>query len=96
MARIDAQLRLQRDRIGAEVRDMLGPVGSGGARPPKRRTKYAPPARSKSLSAKKFALGDSTLFVVNLREQATFGGAARDRCPRRLPASADDLSSWCW
>lgn len=78
MARIDAQLRLQRDRIGAEVRDMLSALSAAAERVRLAVDEVRTAREVEVAERERFALGDSTLFVVNLREQATFEAALRE------------------
>jgi cobalt-zinc-cadmium efflux system outer membrane protein len=78
MARIDAQLRLQRDRIGAEVRDMLSALAAASERVRFAAEEVRTAREVEAAERERFALGDSTLFVVNLREQATFEAALRE------------------
>lgn len=78
MARIDAQLRLQRDRIGTEVRDMLSALSAAAERVRLASEEVRTAREVENAERERFALGDSTLFVVNLREQATFEAALRE------------------
>lgn len=78
MQRIDAQLRLQRDRVGTEVRDMLSALAAAAERVRVAAEELQTSREVEAAERERFALGDSTLFVVNLREQATFEAALRE------------------
>lgn len=78
MQRIDAQLRLQRDRVGTELRDMLSALAAAAERVRVAADELSTSREVEAAERERFALGDSTLFVVNLREQATFEAALRE------------------
>ncbi|MBL9008612.1 MAG: TolC family protein [Myxococcales bacterium] len=78
MQRIDAQLRLQRDRVGTELRDMLSALAAAAERVRIATDELKTSREVEAAERERFALGDSTLFVVNLREQATFEAALRE------------------
>jgi len=78
MQRIDAQLRLQRDRVGTEIRDMLSALAAAAERVRVASEELQTSREVEAAERERFALGDSTLFVVNLREQATFEAALRE------------------
>ncbi len=78
MQRVDAQLRLQRDRVGTEVRDMLSALSAAAERVRMAAEELRTSREVEAAERERFALGDSTLFVVNLREQATFDAALRE------------------
>lgn len=78
MARVDAQLRLLRDRVGAEVRDVLSALSAAAERARMAAQEVATSRQVEAAEREKLRLGDSTLFVVNLREQATFEASLRE------------------
>lgn len=78
MARLDAQLRLQGDRILLELRDALSAMEAARLRTQAATAEVALAARVENAERERFTLGDSTLFVVNLREQATVEAQLRE------------------
>ncbi|MFO0572738.1 MAG: TolC family protein [Polyangia bacterium] len=91
MARLAVQERLLRDRIRAEVQDVLSVLQAS-----QRRAELAAEERLLALQVEtgertRYELGDSTLLFINLREQATAEAALRELdalldCQRALAA----------
>ncbi|MCS6900879.1 MAG: TolC family protein, partial [Myxococcales bacterium] len=78
LARNNAELRLMRDRIEAEVKDAMNAVDMAyrGVEVARRELELA--RRLEQAERQRFDLGGSSLLVVNLREQATFEAAQRE------------------
>ena len=75
--RLEAQLRLSRDRVTVEVRDAVSSVTAAATRIGAARREVELATELERLERKRFELGDSTLFFVNLREQATLEAQLR-------------------
>jgi outer membrane protein TolC len=78
VARLDAQLRLQRDRVRVEVRDALSALEAARQRVEVARRELRLARELEQAERARFALGESTLLFVNLREQATAEAAVRE------------------
>lgn len=77
MARIDAQARLQRDRILADVRDAVSALGAAEERVTVASAEIDVARALSRQELKRFDLGEGTLLLVNLREQAALEAALR-------------------
>ena len=78
MARLSAQERLTADRIGAEVSDALWALSASRQRLQVAREERRLAAEVEEAERTRFALGDSNILFVNLREQATAEAALRE------------------
>lgn len=89
-----ADLDLQADRIGTEVQDALEAVRAARQRLDLAQRQVAVATRLEDAERRRFTAGESTLLIVNLREQATFEAAntAVDAHQALLKALAD----WRW
>lgn len=77
MARLEAQALLAGDRIRADVQDAHSAVSAAVERLAMARQEWTLATRVAEAERKRFFLGDGTLFVLNLREQAAFDAALR-------------------
>lgn len=78
LARLEAQLRLQKDRVGAEVRDALSALDAARARVEVARRELRLARELEQAERARFELGESTLLFVNLREQTAAEAAVRE------------------
>ncbi len=78
LRRTQEQLRFQKDRIVAEVRDALSAMEAARQRVALARQEVTVAQRLEGLERHRFDLGDSTLLIVNLRETATAEAALRE------------------
>lgn len=78
VARLEAQLRLQRDRARAEVRDALSALEAARQRVEVARRELGLARELEQAERTRLELGESTLLFVNLREQATAEAAVRE------------------
>ncbi len=78
MTRLDAQRELALDRVRAEVRDALSALDAAQRRVALVRREVEVTAQLEAAERQRFEAGDSTLFVVNLREQATAEARIRE------------------
>ncbi len=76
-AQIRAKEQFQRDKIGADVRNALLAVQMAYDRLQLLRQEVDVATRLQGLEKDRFDLGDSTLFLVNLREETTFDAELR-------------------
>lgn len=74
---LQQRLRFQRDQIEAEVRDALSAVENARDRVLVTRQELEQTRRVEEAEALKYRLGDTTLFVLNLRERDTADAALR-------------------
>lgn len=77
MQRISAQQRLQRDRIFAELADVRSALLAANARTQLAESEVQVAREVEAAEKTRYELGDSTLLLVNLREQATAEAALR-------------------
>jgi len=70
IARIEAETRLQRDRIVADVRDAASALAAAEERASVARAELDVARKLADQEWKRFELGEGTLLLVNLREQA--------------------------
>jgi outer membrane protein TolC len=77
VAQIRAKEQFQRDKIAADVRNALLAVQMAYDRLQLLRQEVEVATRLQGLEKDRFDLGDSTLFLVNLREEATFDAEVR-------------------
>lgn len=77
LQKLTAQERLVLDRIRTEVLDTHSLMAQAVARVRLAQTEYDLAKQVEEAERAKFALGDSTLLSLNLREQATFDAALR-------------------
>jgi outer membrane protein TolC len=75
--RLDAQARLARDRVLAEVRNASVAVETAAERTRLAKQEYAVAEQLAEGEADRFKLGESNLLLVNLREQAAAEAAIR-------------------
>lgn len=78
LARLDAQARFTRDRIRAELADVLSALATARDRVRIAREEVALSREVEEAERTRFTLGDSNLIFVNLREQATAEAALRE------------------
>jgi outer membrane protein TolC len=78
VARLDAQLRLQKDRARLEVRDALSALEAARQRVEVARRELRLARELEQAEQTRFELGESTLLFVNLREQTTAEAAVRE------------------
>ena len=78
VARIDAELRFARDIVTAELRDAHSALVAAHARVALAREQLALTHTLEQAERSRFKLGDSTLLLVNLREQATTDAATQE------------------
>ncbi|HEX8705760.1 MAG TPA: TolC family protein [Myxococcaceae bacterium] len=78
LARLEAQLRLQRDRVGAEVRDALSALEAARERVEVARRELRLARELEQAERTRFELGESTLLFVNLREQTSAEASVRE------------------
>lgn len=89
VSRISEQERGAKDRIGADVRDAMSAMDLARARLGIARNEVDVAESLEKAEWSRFNAGDSTLLVVNLREQATFDARLREvdaklECQRSL------------
>jgi outer membrane protein TolC len=89
LARIAMQERAAKDRVSADVRDARSAMELGRQRLEVARREVTVSAELERAEWAKFAAGDGTLLLVNLREQATFDARLREvdalaECQRAL------------
>ena len=89
VSRISEQERGAKDRIGADVRDSMSAMDLARARLGIARNEVDVAESLEKAEWSRFNAGDSTLLVVNLREQATFDARLREvdaklECQRSL------------
>jgi outer membrane protein TolC len=75
--RADKQAELARDRVGAEVKDAASALDAARKRAEVAAQEVALAEKLEGLEKRRFDLGDSTMLVVNLREQATLEARLR-------------------
>ncbi len=78
VAKVAEQERGARDRIGADVRDAMSAIDLARARLTVARNEVSVSQDLEKAEWARFAAGDTTLLVVNLREQATFDARLRE------------------
>lgn len=78
LARIDAELRMARDMIALELRDAHSALVAAHARVGLAREQLAAAHELEQAERSRFRLGDSTLLLVNLREQAATDAALQE------------------
>jgi outer membrane protein TolC len=89
VSRISEQERGAKDRIGADVRDSMNAMDLAKARLGIAKNEVDVAESLEKAEWNRFTAGDSTLLVVNLREQATFDARLREvdakfECQRAL------------
>jgi len=78
LARIDAELRMARDVVALEIRDAHSALVAGHARVGLAREQLTAAHALEQAERSRFRLGDSTLLLVNLREQAATDAAVQE------------------
>lgn len=78
LARIDAELRMARDVVALELRDAHSALVAAHARVGLAREQLAAAHELEQAERSRFRLGDSTLLLVNLREQAATDAALQE------------------
>lgn len=78
LRKIEIQADLQRDRVIAEVRDAASAVRAARTRAEVASREVALAEKLQAAELKRFDLGDSTMLLVNLREQATAEAKLRE------------------
>jgi outer membrane protein TolC len=76
--KVDAQLRLAKDRVSVDVRDALSALKASRERAAWTRQEVEVAAQLEQGERTRFTLGDSNQFLVNLREQATAEARLRE------------------
>ena len=77
VSRFEAQARLQRDRVVADVRDAASALTAAEQRAAVARTELDVARKLAEQELRRFELGEGTLLLVNLREQAAVEAALR-------------------
>ncbi|MDI1479823.1 TolC family protein [Polyangium sp. y55x31] len=77
VSRIEAQARLQRDRVVADVRDAASALAAAEQRASIARAEVDVARKLADQELRRFGLGEGTLLLVNLREQAALEAALR-------------------
>jgi outer membrane protein TolC len=78
LRQLDQRERFTQDQIAAEVRDAVSAVRAAYERAQLTRDEYRVARDLEEAERARFRLGDGTMFIVNLREQATFDAALRE------------------
>lgn len=78
MSRLDAQARLIRDRIRAELADVLSAIAAARQRVRIAQEEVRLAREVEEAERVRFSLGDGNILFVNLREQATVEAALRE------------------
>jgi outer membrane protein TolC len=78
VAGLEAQLRFQRDRVQAEVRDAASAVAATARRAEAAGRERGVAERLAAAEAERLRLGEGSLFLVNLREQAAAEAGVRE------------------
>jgi cobalt-zinc-cadmium efflux system outer membrane protein len=78
LRQLDQRERFTEDQIVAEVRDAVSAVRTAFERAQLTREEYRVARDLEEAERARFRLGDGTMFLVNLREQATFDAALRE------------------
>ncbi len=78
LARIDAELRMGRDVVALEIRDAHSALVAAHARVGLAREQLTAAHELEQAERSRFRLGDSTLLLVNLREQAATDAALQE------------------
>ncbi len=78
LARIDAELRMARDVVALELRDAHSALVAAHARVALAREQLSAAHELELAERSRFRLGDSTLLLVNLREQAATDAALQE------------------
>lgn len=78
LTQLDHRARFQQDQIVAEVQDAISAVQAAYRRVQLLRDEVKVARQLEDMERSRFDLGDGTLFLVNLREQATFDAAVRE------------------
>jgi outer membrane protein TolC len=78
IAKLEDQRRLAQDRVGTEVADAVSALDAARKRLDAARREVALAAALEAAERQRFDLGDSTLLVVNLREQASAESRLRE------------------
>lgn len=89
VAQIEQQRRLARDRVQTEIQDALSALEAARKRVQLSRREVAVALKLEAAERERFKLGESTLLIVNLREQATAEAAVRE-----VDALADFQRAW--
>lgn len=85
----DERERFARDQVAAEVQDAYSAVRAAYGRAQVQRQELEVARELEEAERARFQLGDGTLFLVNLREQATFDTAIRE-----LSATNEYFRAW--
>jgi len=86
---VEQRQRFTRDQIEAEVRDAASAVQAAYSRAELLRQEVTVTRQLEEAERARFELGEGTLFLVNLREQAT-----ADALVREVAANADLQRAW--
>lgn len=78
LARLEAQQRFIRDRVRADVRDTWNALNLARQRADLSGQERELAARLETAERERFRIGEGTLFMVNLREQATLDASLRE------------------
>lgn len=78
LRQLDQRERFTSDQIAAEVQDAVSAVRAAFERAELIREEYRVARDLEEAERARFRLGDGTMFLVNLREQATFDAAMRE------------------
>jgi len=78
LGRIDAELRMARDAVALEIRDAYSALDAAYARVGLAREQLAAAHELERAERSRFRLGDSTLLLVNLREQVATDAALQE------------------
>lgn len=102
LAKLDAQLRLARDRVAVELRDAGSALAAAKERVGLARQEVTVALGLEQGEGKRFTLGDSSLLFVNLREQTTVEARLREvdalvdyqKALAALTAATGRLANW--
>ncbi len=78
LAQVDQELQFAKDKIKTEVQDSVSEVIASAKRVEAAKKELEFARRLEALERDRFALGDSTLLIVNIREQTTAEAAIRE------------------
>lgn len=78
LSRLDDQRRLAQDRVGAEIADAVSALEAARQRVLVARREVTLATELEAAERQRFEQGDSTLLIVNLREQATAESKVRE------------------
>ncbi len=78
LSQLDQELQFTKDKIETEIYDTISEVVATGKRVNIAKTEFELAKKLEELERERFFLGDSTLLIVNIREQTTSEAAIRE------------------